>query len=117
MWGIIISFQDYSPYMGVMHSSWVGFDHFARFFSNPDFLLLFRNTMMISLLNLFFFFPLPILLSVMLNELRSAVFGRFVQTIVYMPHFLSWVIIAGISICLFFPIHGNCEHASRFRRL
>lgn len=100
MWGIVIAFQDYSPYMGVLQSPWVGFDHFIRFFSNPDFYLLFRNTMMISLLNLIFFFPLPILLSVMLNELRSVVFGRIVQTIVYMPHFLSWVIIAGISYLL-----------------
>ncbi|UUZ94811.1 sugar ABC transporter permease [Paenibacillus sp. P25] len=100
MWGIVIAFQDYSPYMGVMESPWVGFDHFIRFFSNQDFQPLFRNTMAISLLNLIFFFPSPILLSLMLNELRSEVYKKWIQSIVYMPHFLSWVIIAGITFLL-----------------
>lgn len=100
MWGIIISFQNYSPYLGFLQSEWVGFEHFTRFFTNPDFTLLFRNTMMISLLNLLFFFPLPIFLSVMLNEVRSQLFKRSIQSIVYLPHFLSWVIIAGISFLL-----------------
>lgn len=100
MWGIVIAFQDYSPYMGVLKSTWVGFDHFVRFFSNDDFHLLFRNTMAISLLNLVFFFPLPILLSLLLNELRNEVCKKWIQSIVYMPHFLSWVIIAGITFLL-----------------
>lgn len=100
MWGIIIAFQDYSPYLGVFNSEWVGIEHFVRFFSNPDFMLLFRNTMMISLLNLLFFFPLPIVLSLLLNELNNEVFKRVIQSIVYLPHFLSWVIIAGISFLL-----------------
>ncbi|MDD9268312.1 ABC transporter permease [Paenibacillus sp. GCM10023248] len=100
MWGIIIAFQDYSPYMGVMGSEWVGLEHFIRFFSNPDFYLLFRNTLAISVLNLVFFFPLPILLSLLLNELRNAVYKKWIQSIVYMPHFLSWVIIAGITFLL-----------------
>ncbi|WP_328589307.1 ABC transporter permease [Litchfieldia alkalitelluris] len=100
MWGIIISFQDYSPYLGVLKSEWVGFAHFQRFFTNPDFIILFRNTMMISLLNLVFFFPIPIILAILLNEVRSQVFKRSIQSIVYLPHFLSWVIIAGISFLL-----------------
>ncbi|WP_307556022.1 MULTISPECIES: sugar ABC transporter permease [unclassified Paenibacillus] len=100
MWGIIIAFQEYSPYMGVLKSEWVGIEHFVRFFSNPDFMLLFRNTMMISLLNLMFFFPLPIILSLLLNELNNEVFKRVIQSVVYLPHFLSWVIIAGISFLL-----------------
>jgi putative aldouronate transport system permease protein len=100
MWGIIIAFQDYSPYLGVMESTWVGFDHFIRFFSNKDFLMLFRNTMAISLLGLVFFFPLPILLSLLLNELRSEFYKKSIQSIVYLPHFLSWVIIAGITFLL-----------------
>ncbi|MBD0381874.1 sugar ABC transporter permease [Paenibacillus sp. WST5] len=100
MWGIIIAFQEYSPYMGVLKSEWVGIEHFVRFFSNPDFMLLFRNTMMISLLNLLFFFPLPIILSLLLNELNNEVFKRVIQSVVYLPHFLSWVIIAGISFLL-----------------
>lgn len=100
MWGVVIAFQDYSPYLGVTGSQWVGFDHFIRFFSNQDFYLLFRNTMAISLLSLVFFFPLPILLSLLLNELRNAVYKKWIQSIVYMPHFLSWVIIAGITFLL-----------------
>ena len=100
MWGIVIAFQDYSPYLGVWNSKWVGLEHFIRFFSNPDFFILFRNTMMISLLNLVFFFPLPIILSLLLNELSNQVYKRVLQSIVYLPHFLSWVIIAGISFLL-----------------
>ncbi|TVY06565.1 ABC transporter permease [Paenibacillus cremeus] len=100
MWGIIIAFQEYSPYAGVWNSEWVGLEHFVRFFSNPDFYLLFRNTMVISLLNLLFFFPLPILLSLLLNEVNNQVFKRVIQSIVYLPHFFSWVIIAGISFLL-----------------
>jgi putative aldouronate transport system permease protein len=101
MFGVVIAFQKYSPFKGVLHSPWVGFEHFRRFFSNPDFLLLFRNTMGINLLNLILFFPLPILVAVFLNELRSAAYKKVIQTIVYMPHFLSWVIIAGLTFLLF----------------
>ncbi|MCZ8514699.1 sugar ABC transporter permease [Paenibacillus filicis] len=101
MWGVIISFQNYSPFTGMTGSEWVGFDHFRRFFSNPDFMMLFRNTMGISLMNLVLFFPLPIVLSLLLNEVRSTVYKRVVQSIVYMPHFLSWVIISGLTFLLF----------------
>ncbi|NHN31671.1 ABC transporter permease [Paenibacillus agricola] len=100
MWGIIIAFQEYSPYAGVWKSEWVGLEHFIRFFSNPDFILLFRNTMVISLLNLVFFFPLPIVLSMLLNEVNNQFFKKVIQSVVYLPHFLSWVIIAGISFLL-----------------
>ncbi|WP_346768769.1 sugar ABC transporter permease [Paenibacillus sp. HB172176] len=100
MWGVIISFQEYSPYAGIFGSEWVGFEHFHRFFSNPDFLMLFRNTLAINVLNLLFFFPLPILLSLMLNELRNKAYKSIVQSIVYLPHFLSWVIIVGITFLL-----------------
>ncbi len=101
MWGVIIAFQNYSPYVGVLKSEWVGFEHFAKFFSNPEFMLLFRNTMAINLMSLTLFFPLPILLSLLLNEVRSEAYKRIVQSIVYMPHFLSWVIIAGLTFLLF----------------
>ncbi|OXM87141.1 polysaccharide ABC transporter ATP-binding protein [Paenibacillus rigui] len=101
MWGVVISFQNYSPFAGITGSEWVGFEHFQRFFSNPDFMLLFRNTMAINLLSLILFFPLPIVLSLLLNELRSVMYQRIVQSIVYMPHFLSWVIISGLTFLLF----------------
>lgn len=100
MWGISIAFKDFSPYQGIWNSPWVGIEHFERFFSNPDFIHLFRNTLAISLMNLFFYFPLPILLAILLNELKNELFKKLIQTIVYMPHFFSWVIIAGISFLL-----------------
>lgn len=99
--GLVIAFQNYSPFVGVRGSEWVGFEHFQRFFSNPEFLILFRNTMAINLMSLFFFFPLPIVLSLMLNEVRSVFYKRVVQSVVYMPHFLSWVIISGLTFLLF----------------
>ncbi|MFM9279576.1 ABC transporter permease [Paenibacillus jiagnxiensis] len=101
MWGILISFQDYSPFLGMAGSQWVGFKHFADFFSSPDFVLMLRNTLAISLLNLLLYFPFPIIVALMLNELRSATYKRIVQTVIYMPHFLSWVIIAGLTFLLF----------------
>ncbi|TBL79149.1 ABC transporter permease [Paenibacillus thalictri] len=106
MWGVVISFQDYSPYMGFTGSKWVGFEHFQRFFGNPDFWLLFRNTMAISVLNLLFFFPLPIVLSLLLNEVGKPVFKKTFQSVVYLPHFLSWVIIAGITFLMLSQSEG-----------
>ncbi len=100
MWGVVIAFKDYMPYLGFMGSKWVGFEHFIRFFNNPEFYKLFRNTLAINLLSLMFFFPLPILLSLLLNEVRREWFKRTVQSIIYLPHFLSWVIIVGITFLM-----------------
>ncbi|WP_079914107.1 sugar ABC transporter permease [Paenibacillus sp. 32352] len=110
MWGIVIAFQNYSPFGGVSHSPWVGLEHFQRFFSTTDFWLLFRNTLAINVLNLLFFFPLPILVSLMLNELRSVIYKRFIQSVIYLPHFLSWVIIAGLTFMLFAKGEGLINH-------
>jgi len=104
--GLVIAFQDYSPYLGILKSDWVGFEHFQRFFSNQDFVMLLRNTMAISFLNLFFFFPFPIVVSLLLNELRHMVFKRLVQTVIYIPHFLSWVIIAGLTFLMLSESEG-----------
>ncbi|MCZ8517570.1 sugar ABC transporter permease [Paenibacillus filicis] len=106
IWGVLISFQNYSPYMGFWKSDWVGFEHFQRLFSNPDFLILLRNTMAINVMNLLLFFPLPIVLSLMLNEVKNQVFKKWVQSIVYLPHFLSWVIIVGISFLMLSQSEG-----------
>ncbi|MBW7453251.1 sugar ABC transporter permease [Paenibacillus sepulcri] len=106
LWGLSIAFKDYSPYQGILQSPWVGLEHFQRFFSNPDFLNLFRNTLAISFMNLFLFFPLPIVLAILLNELRNQRFKKTIQTIVYMPHFLSWVIIVGITFLLLSQSEG-----------
>ncbi|WP_409346351.1 hypothetical protein [Paenibacillus sp. MBLB4367] len=101
LWGLAIAFQDYSPFMGFWHSDWVGLKYFHEFFTSPDFFLLFRNTMAISLLNILFFFPLPIVLALLLNEARNLLYKKIVQTIVYLPHFLSWVVIVGICFLIF----------------
>ncbi|MDB5084473.1 MAG: protein lplB [Bacilli bacterium] len=106
MWGVLIAFQDYSPYDGLLGSQWVGFTHFIAFFSSEQFPILFRNTLMISLYNLVFFFPMPILLALLLNEGRNVLFKKVIQSIVYLPHFLSWVIIAGISYLLLSQTSG-----------
>ncbi|WP_211093592.1 ABC transporter permease [Cohnella fermenti] len=101
MYGLVIAFENYSPFKGIIRSEWVGFAHFERFFSNPDFLLLLRNTMAINFMKLFLFFPLPILLAILLNELRSDKYKKLIQTVVYLPHFLSWVLICGLTYLLF----------------
>ena len=97
MWGLIIAFQDYSPFKGFLKSNWVGLRNFYDFFINPDFLRLLRNTLVMSALNLIFFFPMPIILALMLNELRNFLFKRTVQTIIYIPHFISMVIVYSIT--------------------
>ncbi|WP_439649672.1 ABC transporter permease [Gracilibacillus salinarum] len=106
MWGITIAFKDFSPFLGYQESPWVGWEHFIRLFSGNDFLLLLRNTLAISFLNLLFFFPLPIILSILLNEVRNQFYKKTVQSIVYLPHFLSWVIIASLTFMLLSKSEG-----------
>lgn len=97
MYGLIISFQDYKPFQGIRGSEWVGFKHFERLFTEPDFLNILTNTLVLFGLNLLFFFPVPIILALMLNELRGSFFKRLFQSLVYLPHFMSWVIIVSIG--------------------
>jgi putative aldouronate transport system permease protein len=100
LWGVIMAFKNYQPFVGLMQSEWVGLAHFKRFFGMPEFWMLFRNTIVIGLYSLLVFFPITIILALLLNEVRRELFKRFVQTLVYIPHFLSWVVIAGISYVL-----------------
>ncbi|TBL71166.1 ABC transporter permease [Paenibacillus thalictri] len=101
MLGLAMAFQDYKPYLGFAGSPWVGLKHFERFFTEPQFWMLFRNTIVLAVYNIVFFFPLPIVLALMLNEVRNSVFKRFAQTILYLPHFVSWVVAVGIFYVLF----------------
>ncbi|WP_276313738.1 ABC transporter permease [Antribacter gilvus] len=96
MGGLVIAFQNYLPFLGFTGSEWVGLDHFVRLFSEDTFFLLLRNTLVISALMLLFAFPMPIVLALLLNEVRTKVLKKTVQTIVYLPHFMSWVIIVSI---------------------
>jgi len=97
MFGLIIAFKDYQPFLGVWGSPWAGFKHFEYFFSHPDFWMLFRNTFILAFYNLVFFFPLPIIVALMLNELRSNLYKRFIQSMIYVPHFVSWVVVVGMA--------------------
>jgi len=100
MFGIIIAFQKYNPYLGFLNSPWVGFKNFNDFFNNPDFMRLLVNTLWISFLSIVFYFPAPIILALLLNEVRVSWYKRSVQTLVYIPHFLSWVIAYSIFYML-----------------
>lgn len=106
MYGLQIAFKDYSIFRGVAGSDWVGFEHFQTLFSNDQFLRAVSNTIKISALNLLFGFPAPIILALMFNEVLNASYKRTAQTIVYLPHFISSVIIAGIVITALSPTAG-----------
>lgn len=96
MYGALIAFQNYSPALGILGSEWVGFRNFTVFFTSPDFFKLLRNTLTISISSLVLGFPAPIILALMLNELRQKKFKSIAQTIMYFPHFISMVVMCGI---------------------
>ena len=106
MYGIMLAFKDYdmflskSPAMSILKSPWVGLEHFQKLFRRPEFLRALRNTLEISVLKIVITFPLPILFAILLNEVRSVRFQKVLQTIVYLPHFLSWAVVAGIFVSL-----------------
>ncbi|NOU75785.1 ABC transporter permease subunit [Paenibacillus sp. LMG 31458] len=107
MWGVLTAFQDYSPAKGFLGSNWVGFKHFRLFFNAPEFWVIMRNTVVISLLKLLVAFPAPIILALMLNEIKNGAFKRIVQTISYLPHFISWVIVSGFVISMLSVDNGS----------
>lgn len=106
MLGLVIAFKDYTFTDGMFGSQWVGLRWFSQLFSNQEFLKVIYNTLSLSLLKILFGFPAPIILAILLNELRNLHFKRTVQTIIYMPYFISWVIIAGIMFTLLSPSVG-----------
>ncbi|MBY0161659.1 ABC transporter permease subunit [Paenibacillus lautus] len=101
MLGISVAFMEYSPFKGIAGSEWVGLHYFRRLFAEGDFLLLLKNTLLLNLLDVLFFFPAPILVALLLNEVRAKRFKTAVQTILYAPNFISWVVIVGITLVLF----------------
>lgn len=106
MYGLQIAFKDYSIFKGITASPWVGFEHFETLFQSDQFVRAFWNTMKISALTMIFGFPAPIILALMFNEMLHQGFKKTAQTIVYLPHFISTVIIAGIVITAFSPSAG-----------
>lgn len=96
MWGILISFQDYKPLLGFWDSPWVGLKHYAEFVTGPYFGRLIGNTLMLNLWGLAVGFPAPIILAIMLNEMRQGALKKTIQTVTYMPHFISLVVVCGM---------------------
>jgi len=113
MYGVIIAFQDYKPFKGISGSAWVGIKHFHDFITGPFFWRLIRNTLSINIGMLLFGFPLPILFALLLNEVRSVGFKRVVQTITYMPHFVSSVVVCGLMV-LFCRSDGILTYVLKF---
>ncbi|OME90816.1 MULTISPECIES: ABC transporter permease [Paenibacillus] len=104
--GSFIAFQDYNIFKGYAGSDWVGFQWFQQLFAYNNFGRLMSNTLIISLYQIVFAFPLPILLACLLNEVRHMAYKRIVQTVLYLPHFLSWTIVFGLTYMLLSPSNG-----------
>ncbi|MBY0161974.1 sugar ABC transporter permease [Cytobacillus firmus] len=106
MYGIVISFQDFNIFGGISGSEWVGMAQFERLLQSDEFLQVLINTLLISLYKITILFPIPIVIALMLNEVRRMFFKRTIQTIIYLPHFLSWVIISGLFLNILSPTGG-----------
>lgn len=96
MYGALIAFKDYTPALGFADSPWVGFDNFKRFFDGIYFGRLLKNTILLSFYSLLIGFPAPIILALMLNEVKNARFKKLTQTLTYLPHFISMIVVAGM---------------------
>lgn len=96
MYGVTLAFKDYSMKLGILGSPWNGFKHFERLFALPEFRNVLLNTMVISLGRIVFEFPVPLLLALLLNEMRQEKYKKFLQTVFTLPHFLSWVVLTGV---------------------
>lgn len=107
MWGLVIAFQNYNPFKGILGSEFVGFEHFARFLQSPECWQLFRNTLLLAVYNLVFYFPLPIIIALMLNEVGNMFFKKIVQSLIYIPHFISWVVVVGLCYIMFNNQNGS----------
>ena len=111
MWGLQIAFKQFSVFKGIEGSPWVGFEHFATLFENSQFHRAIWNTLVISFYSLILASPVPILLALMINEVQSKGLRKTVQTVVYLPHFISVVIVAGIVIAVLSPTTGLVNNA------
>lgn len=109
MYGAVIAFKDFSPRAGIFGSEWVGFKHFTEFFSSFYFKRLIRNTLTINIASLIFTFPAPIILALLINELKSKSYAKIVQTVSYLPHFISMVVVCGM-ITNFVDGNGIINH-------
>lgn len=106
LFGILIAFKDYIPFKGIFGSRWIGMQNFKYFLADKKFWTVLKNTLEINILHIIFGFPVPILFAIFLNEIWSSRFKKVVQTISYLPHFISWVIVAGITTSILSPSTG-----------
>ncbi|PNV61623.1 protein lplB [Clostridium sp. chh4-2] len=106
MFGLVIAFKDYNIFKGIWASDWVGLANFKALVHSSDFWNVMKNTLVISLTKIVIGFPIPILLAILLNEIKAVKFKKVTQTLLYLPHFLSWVVIGGIMLNLFSPVFG-----------
>ncbi|TXK78378.1 sugar ABC transporter permease [Paenibacillus sp. N3.4] len=106
MYGVVIAFQEFNIFDGISGSRWVGLDQFQKLIQSEEFSQVFMNTLLISFYKITLLFPIPIIIALLLNEVRFSAFKRTVQTIIYLPHFLSWVIISGLFITILSPSGG-----------
>jgi putative aldouronate transport system permease protein len=114
MYGVLMSFQDFSFRKGYFASDWVGLKHFTWLLNNPAFMSAFFNTLQINLMRILFGFPMPILLAILINEVRLTRYKRVVQTLSYLPYFISWVVLAGIFNDLLARDYGAVNHVLAF---
>lgn len=106
MYGVVLAFKDHNLFAGIMGSPWVGFDNFIQIFSSKGFYSVLRNTIVLSVLSLVIGFPGPIIVALFLNEIRKMWYKRTIQSIIYLPHFISWVIVASLFIPMLSPSTG-----------
>lgn len=106
MWGVLVSFKNYMVFKGFFESPWVGFKYYKMFFSSPDAFVIIKNTLVLGVLTLLWTFPIPIIFALILNEVRALKFKKVVQTVSYMPHFISQVIVVSMVMMFLSPTHG-----------
>lgn len=114
MYGLLIAFKDYKILKGIIGSPWIGFENFERLFISPIFHRVLKNTIIISVLRIVFGFPAPIIFALILNEIYHVRFKKVVQTISYLPHFISWVVLGGIFKEILSPTRGAVNFVLRF---
>lgn len=114
MYGVIIAFKNFKPALGIFGSKWVGFDNFTRFFSSYQFWDILKNTLVISIYSLIATFPAPIILAIMINQIKNSKYKKTLQTITYMPHFISTVVVCGMLTLFLNPSTGLYGHIMAF---
>jgi putative aldouronate transport system permease protein len=114
MYGIVIAFKDYKVAVGILDSAWVGLSNFKRLFASAAFIRALKNNVFISIYKFIFGFPFPIILALMINEVRGSKIKRFIQTAVILPNFVSWVVVAGLMYAVLSPSTGALKGILEF---